>query len=241
MLGADLTVSRQPSRCRQRAEDLVGPALQLSLEHPEASELLAALGLGDIRLASRQPAKLDLVFSAGSAAADRAFNIDLALGDGVQMTGDGRFHTRARTFSFIGEADRIVGADWLAALSSGSGDTLISPLLAGLSGEVALAIGQLDAGDLGQVEDATLALSFTPGRYIVERFDGRIVDGPLVEGGLSLSGDLLVGQDVFADLSIAISDARPVFRPAAETALTFDTLSFSADSFQARAAGLQDC
>ena len=129
-----------------------------------------------------------------------------------------------------------MGADWLAALSSGSGDTLISPLLAALSGEVALSIGQLDAGDLGQIEDATLALSFTPGRYIVDRFGGRIVDGPLVEGGLSLSGDVLVGQDVFADLSIAISDARPVFRPAAETALTFDTLSFSADSFQARAA-----
>ena len=238
VLGADLTVSRQPSAdgAGNTAADPSGPSLQLSLEHPDASDLLAALGLGDIRLASKQPAKLDLVFTAGSAAADRAFNIDLALGDGVQMTGDGRFNPRTRTLSFIGEADRIVGADWLAALSSGSGDTLISPLLAALSGEVALSIGQLDAGDLGQIEDATLALSFTPGRYIVDRFGGRIVHGPLEEGGLSLSGDVLVGQDVFADLSIAISDARPVFRPAAETALTFDTLSFSADSFQARAA-----
>ena len=53
---------------------------------------------------------------------------------------------------------------------------------------------------------------------------------------MSLSGDVLVGQDVFADLSVAITDARPVFRPAAETALTFDTLTLSAESFQARAA-----
>ncbi|MGB1082593.1 MAG: hypothetical protein ACPG4D_08795, partial [Alphaproteobacteria bacterium] len=201
-----------------------------------AADLLTALGLGAIGLPAGQTAELGLVFAAGSASADRAFNIDLRLGDSVQMTGEGRFNARTQTLSFIGEADRITGADWLAALSSGSGGNLLSPLLAGLSGEVALSIGQLDAGDLGQIEDAALALSFTPGRYIVNRLEGRIVGGPLGEGGLSLSGDVLVGQDVFADLSVAITDARPVFRPAAETALTFDMLTLSAESFQARAA-----
>jgi len=234
VLGADVTLSRLP--LADSTEEALGQRLQVRLHHPEASDWLATLGLGDIGLPSGQPAKLNVVFNSGSASADRAFNIDLALGDAVQMAGEGQFNTRTQTLSFVGEADRIVGGDWLAALSSGAGDNLISPLLAGLSGELALSIGRLDAGDLGQIEDAALALSFTPGRYIVDRFDGRVVDGPLVEGEVSLSGDVLVGQDVFADLSIAISEARPVFRPAVETALSFDTLSFSAESFQARAA-----
>jgi len=234
VLGADVTLSRLP--LADSTEEALGQRLQVRLHHPEASDWLATLGLGDIGLPSGQPAKLNVVFNSGSASADRAFNIDLALGDAVQMAGEGQFNTRTQTLSFVGEADRIVGGDWLAALSSGAGDNLISPLLAGLSGELALSIGRLDAGDLGQIEDAALALSFTPGRYIVDRFDGRVVDGPLVEGEVSLSGDVLVGQDVFADLSIAISEARPVFRPAVETAVSFDTLSFSAESFQARAA-----
>ena len=238
VLGTDLTLSRQPSEdgAGNASTETTESSLQLRLEHPEAADLLTALGLGAIGLPAGQTAELDLVFTAGSASADRAFNIDLTLGDSVQMTGEGRFNAQTQTLSFIGEADRIMGADWLAALSSGSGRNLLSPLLAGLSGEVALSIGRLDAGDLGQIEDAWLALSFTPGRYIVNRLEGRIVGGPLGVGRLSLSGDVLVGQDVFADLSVAITDARPVFRPAAETALTFDTLTLSAESFQARAA-----
>ncbi|HCH99601.1 MAG TPA: hypothetical protein DFJ59_02295 [Alphaproteobacteria bacterium] len=246
VLGADLTLSQRPTGAdapntfadatTDAVTDLAGPSLQLSIDHPEALDLLTALGLGDISLPSGQPATLNLVFMTGSNAADRAFSLDLALGDGVKISGKGRFNARTQTLSFIGEADRITGADWLAALSSGSGGNLLSPLVAGLSGEVALSIGRLDAGELGQIEDAALALSFTPGRYIVNRLEGRIVGSPLGEGGLSLNGDVLVGQDVFADLSVAITDARPVFRPAAETALTFDTLTLSAESFQARAA-----
>ena len=234
VLGSDVTLSRLPSD--DSTEDASGPRLQVRLHHPEASDWLATMGLGDIGPPSGQPLQLNVAFTPGSALADRAFNIDLALGDGVQITGEGQFNTSTQTLSFVGEADRIAGADWLEALSSGTGDNLISPLLAGLSGQVALSIGQLDAGDLGQIEDAALTLSFTPGRYIVNRLEGRVVGGPLGEGGLSLSGDVLVGQDVFADLSVAITDARPVFRPAAETALTFDTLTLTAESFQARAA-----
>ena len=69
VLGADLTLSRQPSEdgAGNASTDTTGSSLQLRLEHPEAADLLTALGLGAIGLPAGQTAEFVLVFAAGSA------------------------------------------------------------------------------------------------------------------------------------------------------------------------------
>ncbi|MAH88380.1 MAG: hypothetical protein CMF26_07245 [Kiloniella sp.] len=236
VLGANLSLTQLPPD--GDAPHASARRLQLTVDHPEGSEFLGRVGLADLQVPVGEGLQLDLRFDVPMAAdtvAATSFELELKLGDDNAAQGRGSYHADTRSLSFVGQVEQIAAAHWLAALSSGAEANRLWPLLVGLSGDVGLGIAALDAGGLGQVADADLAVSFTPGRFVVDRLSGQITDGPWRDGQLDLSGEVLVGQDVFTDLAISVTDARPVFQPALNTALAFEAISFLAESFQARA------
>lgn len=224
LLGAEIKL--QEVNDATEDELAAGRAFQLRIKHADAQSFLTSLGF-DLALPSNGP--IDITLSVSRVDQNYGYRVDAALGDMI-IQGDGFYGFESKTLAFDGKVNQIEVLPLLNALFiADAEDSVLSPALASLSGQVNLSVDQL-----GPLKDATVAINFTPGRYTIERLDGMFASGLLAGGALSVAGDVLAGADIFADLSVAVVDAAPQFGVATDTGLAFDTLSFRSNSFQAR-------
>jgi len=210
-----------------------GHAFKLYIRHPDAQAFLTSLGF-DLALPSNGPIEVEL--SVSRVDQNYGYQVEAVLGDDIRIKGDGFYGFASKTLDFDGTVNRVDVLPLLNALFVADGeDSVLSPALAALSGRVGLQVDRL-----GPLQDAELEIAFTPGRYNLSTVTGTFVDGLLAGGSLSVTGDVLAGTDIFANLDVEVTGATPTFEWAQDTALTFENLSFRSDSFQARAQSMDE-
>lgn len=241
VLGADLTLQELAPTAENRDSGDNGAeggnrAFKLNLGHADAQTFLAALGL-DLALPSNGP--IDIELNLSRLDQNYGYQIEALLGDGVRVEGNGFYSFQTRRLGFEGRIDQLDALPWLQALFVDEAeDTVLSPLLAALSGSLNLSIGRLDAGPLGVLTEAQLSLDFEPGRYAVSALTGTVSGGAFDGGRVQLSGDLLAGDDLFADLALEVRNMATAVEVVTDTALRFKDLGFATDSLQARATSI---
>lgn len=231
LLGADITLKELEDQ--QDAEPAASRAFQLHIKHDDAQTFLDNLGF-NLRLPSDGP--IDIMLSVSRVDQNYGYRVEAVLGNEVAIKGNGSYGFETRTLAFDGTVNKIEALPLLNALFDPEAeDSVLSPALASLSGQINLAVEQL-----GPLQDGRVDISFTPGRYTVNALSGTFAEGLLAGGLLSVSGDVLAGDDIFATLNVSVEGAAPHLELATDTALTFDSLSFHSGSFQARAQSMAD-
>ncbi|MAV47975.1 MAG: hypothetical protein CBC49_010840 [Alphaproteobacteria bacterium TMED89] len=231
LLGAALVLQQHDEA--QDGEPAAGQAFKLYIEHPDAQQFLGHLGI-NLDLSSNGPITLEL--SVSRLDQNYGYQVEAVLGDDIEVSGNGFYGFATRTLDFNGTVNRLEVLPLLNALFlSDAEDSMLSPALAALSGRIGLNVGQL-----GPLTDAEIEIEFSPGRYSLNTVNGTFAEGLLAGGMLTATGDVLAGDDIFADLTVAVTDAAPEILVANDTALRFGRLSFQSNSFQARSQSMGD-
>jgi hypothetical protein len=231
MLGAEITLQELNDTADEDVN--AGRAFQLRIKHDDAQGFLDSLGFNLALPPSTGP--IDITLSVSRVDQNYGYRVDAALGD-MLIRGNGFYGFETKNIAFDGEVNQIEVLPLLNALFiADAEDSVLSPALSSLSGQINLSVEQL-----GPLADASVAINFTPGRYTVEQLKGTFADGLLAGGELSVDGDVLAGADIFADLTVEVVGAAPQLGIATDTGLAFDTLSFRSNSFQARAQSMAE-
>ena len=231
LLGAEITLKELDDA--QDGEAASSRAFQLHIKHDDAQSFLDNLGF-NLRLPSDGP--IDIMLSVSRVDQNFGYRVEAVLGDEVAIKGNGFYGFETQSLAFDGTINKIEALPLLDALFDPKAeDSVLSPALASLSGQITLEVDHL-----GPLRDAAIDVAFTPGRYTVNALTGTFADGLLAGGQLSVAGDVLASDDIFATLSVSVQGATPRFDLASDTALTFDALSFRSNSFQARAVSMAD-
>ncbi|MGB1147267.1 MAG: hypothetical protein ACPG4M_05190, partial [Alphaproteobacteria bacterium] len=236
VLGADITLQELGNESDD--SPAADRAFKLNLKHEDAQAFLAALGF-DLTLPSNGPIDIDL--SVSRLEQNYGYQLAALLGEDVRVDGNGFYSFETRSLGFEGTVNHLAALPWLKALFvADAEDSVLSPLLSALSGSLSIQFGELTAGQIGAFADAELNVMFEPGRYEVSSFTGTLTGGPFDGGEVLMTGDLLAGDDLFADMTLQVADFEPSIAAGQNTALTFDSLTFATDSLQARANSIDD-
>ena len=231
LLGAQITLKEIDD---PQADELTASrAFQMHIKHDDAQSFLDNLGF-NLRLPSDGP--IDVMLSVSRVEQNYGYRVEAVLGDEVTIKGNGFYGFETQTLAFDGTVNKLEALPLLNAFFDPEAeDSVLSPALASLSGQITLEVDQL-----GPLREAAVDVAFTPGRYTVNELSGTFADGLLAGGQLAVSGDVLASDDIFATLSVSVDGATPRFDLASDTALIFDSLSFRSGSFQARAQSMAD-